>query len=187
MQLFGVPAHQLDRRTHPVGYVPQARRLNLAFPLSGRDVVALGRIGRRGPFRVLRDDDRAAVARAIELVGLADKADRPFAGLSGGEQQRLLLARALTSEARLFCLDEPATGLDAATQERLGAIIDGLVADGSAVLVSTHDLSPENLDRFDRLVCLNGAVVAEGPPAEVTNLDVWRRLFSGRQALGLGV
>jgi manganese/iron transport system ATP-binding protein len=182
VELFGVPPRRLDRRRQPVAYVPQARRLDGSFPASARDVVGMGRVGRRGLFRFPGAADRTAVAQAIEQVGLAHKADRPFGALSGGEQQRVLLARALAAEARLLLLDEPATGVDVATQAELHRVINQLVAAGCAVVVSTHDLSAVNLARFDWLLCLNGGVIAQGPPDEVTSLDVWRRLFSGRPA-----
>jgi manganese/zinc/iron transport system ATP- binding protein len=142
----------------------------------------MGRVGRVGLFRRPGAADRERVAAALEQVGLTHKSGQPFGALSGGEQQRLLLARALAGEARLFFLDEPVTGLDAATRRRFDAVLDGQVAAGCAAVVSTHDLSAEHLARFDWLVCLNGAVVAQGPPAEVASLDVWRRLFSGRRA-----
>jgi manganese/iron transport system ATP-binding protein len=182
VELFGAPGARRDPRRDPVAYVPQARELDATFPVSARDVVAMGRVGRRGPFRWPGAHDRAAVARALEVVGLADQAGRPFGALSGGQQQRVLLARALASEAHLLLLDEPATGVDAPTRRRVDALIGELAADGCAVLVSTHDLSEEHLARFDRLVCLNGAVVAQGPPGEVTRLEVWRRLFSDPEA-----
>ena len=180
VEVLGVPVRQLDRRRHPVAYVPQARRLDPTFPVTAREVVAMGRVGRLGLFRFPSAADRAVVERSLSAVGLADQADRPFGAFSGGQQQRLLFARALASEARLLFFDEPATGVDVATQRQLDAVVDGLVGDGCAVLVSTHDLSAANLARFDSLICLNREVLAEGPPAEVTNLDVWRRLFGAQ-------
>lgn len=179
VELFGQPASRLDRRRQPVAYVPQARDLARDFPVSTRDVVAMGRIGRLGPFRWPGQADRAAVARALAQVGLMEHADRPFGTLSGGQQQRALLARALAGAARLLFLDEPVTGIDVATQRQIDDLLDRLVADGCALIVSTHDLSPEHLARFDWLVALNGRVIAQGPPAQVTTLDIWRRLVAG--------
>jgi manganese/iron transport system ATP-binding protein len=187
VELFGIPARQLDHRANPLAYVPQVRHLNLTFPASARDVVAMGRVGRLGLLRRTGPQDRALIDQALEQVHLAHKADRPFSALSGGEQQRLLLARALVTEARLFFLDEPVTGLDVATKEQFDQILAALAVRGCALVVSTHDLSAENLARFDWLICINQSVVAQGPPAEVTSLDVWRQLFSGRNRAGAGV
>ena len=177
VEIFGTPADRLDRRRHPVAYVPQVRNLDSSFPVSARDVVSMGRVGRLGLFRFSSSTDRAVVERSLEAVGLAEYADRPFAAFSGGQQQRILVARALASEAHLLFLDEPATGVDAATQRQIDEVIDRLVADGASVLVSTHDLSTEHLSRFDSLLCLNRELLAHGPPGEVATLDLWRKLF----------
>ncbi len=182
VEVFGAPINELDRRRQPVAYVPQARRLDTTFPVTAREVVAMGRVGRLGLFRFPTAEDRAVVERSIDEVGLAELADRPFAAFSGGQQQRLLVARALASEARLLFLDEPATGVDVSTQRQLDDVVDRLVGSGCAALVSTHDLSVENLARFDWLICLNREVLAQGRPDEVTNLAVWRLLFGGQAA-----
>lgn len=186
VEVFGVPIRRLDRRRQPVAYVPQARQLASGFPVSARDVVMMGRVGGLGLFRWPGAADRAAVGRALDEVGLSHKAERPFGALSGGEQQRLLLARALVSGARLFFLDEPVTGVDAATQHQFDRLLDVLVTAGCTIVVSTHDLSAENLARFDWLVCLNGMVVTQGAPVDVINMEVWRRLFSGHAVTTLG-
>lgn len=182
VEVFGVPIRQLDRRRQPVAYVPQARRLDANFPVTAREVVAMGRVGRLGLFRFPTSADRAVVERSLEEVGLAAEAHRPFGAFSGGQQQRLLVARALASEARLLLFDEPATGVDVSTQRQLDSVVEQLVAAGCAVVISTHDLSSENLAQFDSLICLNREVLAQGPPEEVTNLDVWRVLFGGGPA-----
>lgn len=178
VELFGVPGGRLDRRRQPVAYVPQARQLTPHFPVSARDVVLMGRVGRRGLFRWLGESDRVAADRSLDQVGLRHKAERPFGALSGGEQQRVLIARALASEARLFFMDEPVTGVDVMTERQIDDLLDELVAGGAAVVVSTHNLSEANLARFDWLVCLNGMVVAQGPPTVVASLEVWRQLFT---------
>lgn len=177
VRLFGQDVRKLDRRRFPIAYVPQARRLSTDFPVTARDVVAMGRVGRLGLFRFPGTKDRTAVQSAIQAVGLASAADKPFRALSGGQQQRLLVARALASEARLLFFDEPATGVDVKTQRQLDDVLNGLVAEGCGVFISTHDLSHENLSQFDWLICLNREVLAQGPPETVTNLDLWRRLF----------
>ncbi len=183
VEAFGVPIRELDRRRQPVAYVPQARRLDASFPVTAREVVAMGRVGRLGLFRFPTGADREVVERSLEEVGLAAEAHRPFGAFSGGQQQRLLVARALASEARLLLFDEPATGVDVSTQRQLDAVVERLVGGGCAVMISTHDLSAENLAQFDSLVCLNREVLAQGPPEEVTSLDVWRVLFGGAPAL----
>jgi ABC-type Mn2+/Zn2+ transport system ATPase subunit len=179
VRLFGQPIGTLDRRRHPIGYLPQSRTTKRDFPVSARDVVSMGRVGRIGVFRFAGRADREAVDRAIAEVGLADKADRPFGALSGGEQQRFLLARALVAEAQLIILDEPVNGLDVATREQVDRLVGTHVATGGTALISTHDLSPDSLNRFDWLICLRGEIVAQGPPLEVAANEAVRRVFQG--------
>ena len=104
-----------------IGYLPQRARLVGEAPVTVREVVSTGRLAPAGIWGPLRRADREAVARAIETVGLADRADAPLRTLSGGMQQRALIAKALASEPTLLALDEPTTGVDAASQESLGA------------------------------------------------------------------
>lgn len=177
VELFDQPADRLNRQRYPVAYVPQARSLDANFPVSARDVVAMGRVGRLGFLRFASAQDRLTVERCLDAVGLLEHADRPFAAFSGGQQQRILVARGLASEARLLLFDEPATGVDISTQRRIDEVIDGVVRDGAAVLISTHDLSSEHLARFDSVLCLNRTVLAHGSAAEVVNDKTWQQLF----------
>jgi ABC-type Mn2+/Zn2+ transport system ATPase subunit len=131
-----------------------------------RDVVAMGRYPRLGPFGVFSAHDRSAVARAIDALDLAKLADRHISELSGGQQQRAFVARAIAQEPLLLLLDEPTTGVDAATEESLLHLVRGLVADGLPVLMTTHDLdrAPE---WFDRLIVVDRKILADGTPTEV--------------------
>ena len=125
--------------------VPQTERSRLDFPVTALDVALMGTIAGRPWWR---HGGRAARRRALEAlhaVGLRDRADESFGELSGGQRQRVLVARALVQDARLLLLDEPFTGLDGPSAERLGVLLDRLAAEGRAVLVSTHDLArPSN-------------------------------------------
>jgi ABC-type Mn2+/Zn2+ transport system ATPase subunit len=98
---------------------------------------------------------------------LADERDRRVGDLSGGQRQRALLARSLAQEAELLLLDEPLTGLDLPSQEAIFRVLAARHAAGATILVATHDLA--TIERFgvDRLICLNGRLVADGPPAAV--------------------
>ncbi len=109
---------------------------------------------------------RAAVNRALELVHMGDLAKRRISALSGGQQQRVFVARAIAQNPKLLLLDEPTTGVDAATEEALRKVVRALVAEGIAVLMSTHDLDRAS-DWFDRLMVLDRRVLAIGTPGEV--------------------
>jgi zinc transport system ATP-binding protein len=169
VRLFGTPLAQF-RDWGRVGYVPQRTTAAAGVPATVREVVASGRLARRRPFWPATARDREAVDRAIELVGLADRADESVATLSGGQQQRVLIARAAATDPDLLVLDEPNAGVDLASQEAFARALRTFVASGRSVLVVLHEMGPlEQL--IDRAVVLrDGHVVHDGPlpvPTEV--------------------
>ncbi|WP_254667934.1 metal ABC transporter ATP-binding protein [Streptomyces griseus] len=164
VELFGTPLRRF-RRWARVGYVPQRTTAAGGVPATVREVVASGRLSRtrlRPPGRA----DRAAVERAIGLVGLTDRAADSVNALSGGQHQRVLIARALASEPELLIMDEPMAGVDLASQEILAQTLREQVAAGTTVLLVLHELGPlEPL--IDRAVVLrDGCVTHDGPPPE---------------------
>jgi manganese transport system ATP-binding protein len=152
--------------TGSIGYVPQADDVDFTFPVNVRDVVAMGRYPHLGPFGRFSAHDRSAVDEAIAALDLGALVNRHISELSGGQQQRAFVARAIAQEPRLLLLDEPTTGVDAATEEALLHIVRSLVADGLPVMMTTHDLdrAPE---WFDRLVVVDRRVLADGTPRDV--------------------
>ena len=141
LELFGVPAGEFRQR-YRLGYVPQRHTIAGGVPSTVREVVSSGRLARKRPFAPLRAPDRAAVAAAIDAVGLAERADVNVGKLSGGQQRRVLIARALAAEPDMLVMDEPTAGVDAANQEILAATLSDLVAAGSTLLVVAHELGP---------------------------------------------
>ncbi|WP_435187353.1 metal ABC transporter ATP-binding protein [Streptomyces sp. bgisy126] len=164
IELFGTDRKRF-RDWARVGYVPQRTTAASGVPATIREVVTSGRLSRRR-FGRLSKADRAAVERAIALVGLADRAGDSVDALSGGQHQRVLIARALASEPELLIMDEPMAGVDLASQEILAATLREQVAGGATVLLVLHELGPlEPL--IDRAVVLrDGCVVHDGPPPE---------------------
>lgn len=152
-------------RRRTVAYVLQSLHTNEQLPVSVREVVTMGRYGVRGAFGPLRRADRAAVALAMERLDVTRFAKRPLGELSGGERQRVLVAQALAQQAPVLLLDEPVTGLDVVSQERIEQVIDEEVRSGCTVVVSTHSLA--EAAEADHLLLLAGRVVAEGIPDEV--------------------
>jgi len=159
------------------GVVPQTERSRLDFPVSALQVALMGSVSRlpwwRRPGRVERDRAR----EALGTVGLGGLADATFGELSGGQRQRVLVARALVQDARVVLLDEPFSGLDTSSAERLEALLAGLAREGRATLVATHDV--EQARRWDRVLCLNRRQVAFGPPDEVLTREVLEATYGG--------
>ncbi|MGV9215186.1 metal ABC transporter ATP-binding protein [Micromonospora sp. RB23] len=139
--LFDRPLRQF-RQWQRIGYVPQRLGAGSGVPATVREVVASGRLARRGILRPPGAADRAAVDAALRAVGLADRATDPVSTLSGGQQQRTLIARALAGKPELLVLDEPTAGVDAASQEAFAGALRDFVADGGTVLLVAHELGP---------------------------------------------
>ncbi|MGH4028151.1 metal ABC transporter ATP-binding protein [Actinomycetota bacterium Odt1-20B] len=162
IEIFGTPRRRF-RDWARVGYVPQRTTAAGGVPATVREVVSSGRLS-RARFGLLRKADRDAVTRALELVGMADRAKDSVNALSGGQHQRVLIARALAAEPELLIMDEPMAGVDLASQEVLAATLREQVAAGATVLLVLHELGPlEPL--IDRAVVLrDGCVLHDGPP-----------------------
>ncbi|WP_049565962.1 metal ABC transporter ATP-binding protein [Streptomyces sp. SBT349] len=140
LTLFGTPVRRFGDWAR-VGYVPQRSTAAVGVPATVREVVAAGRLARRR-LRPLGRADRAAVDRALALVGLADRARDAVDTLSGGQHQRVLIARALTGEPDVLIMDEPLAGVDLASQRVLAGALRTLVDEGVAVLLVLHELGP---------------------------------------------
>jgi zinc transport system ATP-binding protein len=162
VEVLGSPVGRLRERGR-VGYVPQRHTVSGAVPATVREVVSVGRLARRGLLGRLRAADRRAVAEAVDAVGLADRLDDPVAALSGGQQRRVLVARALAAEPELLLMDEPIAGVDAASQRELSAVLAGVAAGGTTLIVVTHELTSLSgvLDRA--VVVDHGHVSFDGP------------------------
>ncbi|MCA2216869.1 metal ABC transporter ATP-binding protein [Jidongwangia harbinensis] len=158
IELFGVPRRRF-RHWERVGYVPQRLGAGSGVPATVGEVVASGRLARRGLFRPPRAADRAAVRAALQDVGLADRIGDPVATLSGGQQQRTLIARALTGEPDLLILDEPTAGVDADSQEAFAATLDRFRQRGGTVLLVAHELGPLH-PLIDRAVVVHSGGIA---------------------------
>ncbi|GAB4324141.1 MAG: ABC transporter ATP-binding protein [Dehalococcoidia bacterium] len=177
----GEPPARARRR---IGYMPQAEDVDWNFPVSVRDVVAMGlyqpqlnplkRLNRHGP----------AVDDALRLLRVEHLASRQIGELSGGQQRRVLLARALAKGPDILILDEPTAGLDAPSEDELLDMLRGLADAGKTIVVATHDIScVQRL--YDYALCLNRRVEAFGPVGEVLTDDVLTRTF-GRHLVHVG-
>jgi ABC-type Mn2+/Zn2+ transport system ATPase subunit len=164
VSVFGQSPRDLEPGA--IGYVPQVEAVDWTFPVSVADVVAMGRYPRVSSLGLFSKRDRAIVLEALDALNLGDLRDRHISQLSGGQQHRVFVARALAQEPRLLLLDEPTTGVDEPTIEALRHVVRGRVAAGLPVLMTTHDLD-EAPAWFDRLMVVDRRVLAFGDPAEV--------------------
>jgi ABC-type Mn2+/Zn2+ transport system ATPase subunit len=167
VRLFGEDPAAGRRR---LGYAPQSELVDWNFPVTVADVVAMGRIGRLAPWHRPGREDRRIVSECLERVRLDSLAKRPIGELSGGEQRRMLIARALAREPEILLLDEPMAGLDAASQHDVLRLFEELRGDGKSLLVATHDLSCV-AGCFNLALLLNRRVVAYGPPSDIFTRD----------------
>ena len=158
--LFGDPRFRSWER---IGYVPQRIGAGAGVPATVAEVVGSGLVARRGVLRVPGRRDRAAVAAALDAVGLADRARDPVASLSGGQQQRTLIARALAGRPELLVLDEPTAGVDAASQAAFAAALESFAAGGGTVLLVAHELGPLKPLISRCVVVHEGEIAHRGP------------------------
>ena len=175
--LLGRPVKQALRE-NLVAYVPQSEEVDWSFPVLVEDVVMMGRSGHMGLFRRPSTRDYAAVADALDRVGMQDYRKRQIGELSGGQRKRVFLARALAQDGQVILLDEPFTGVDVKTEQQIIALLSELRAEGRVMLVSTHNLG--SVPEFcDHTILVKGTVLAYGLTAQVFTHDNLEQAFGG--------
>lgn len=163
--LFGTPRQQFHDWAR-VGYVPQRQTVAGGIPSTVAEVVASGRLTGLRPWKRFGGADRAAVAEAIAAVDLTGLERTSMTALSGGQQRRVLIARALATGPDLLVLDEPTAGVDRANQEALAVALGALVARGTTIVLITHELGPVEPLITRAVVLRDGRIVHDGPPLE---------------------
>ena len=166
LSVLGKPPTRVRRR---VAYVLQATKVNEVMPITVREAVAMGRYALLGPWGLLRGPHRQAYLRAMERLEVADLSGRHLHELSGGQRQRVFVAQGLAQEADLLLLDEPVTGLDLVSAERIRTAITEELSRGVTVVMTTHDVADAN--RADHVLLMAGRVHTEGPPARALHPD----------------
>jgi zinc/manganese transport system ATP-binding protein len=165
---------------HQVGYLPQRRSFDASLRIRGLDVVRLGLDGDRWGLPLPGRRSRAAAARVrelVDLVGAGRYAHRPIGQLSGGEQQRLLIAQALARRPKLLMLDEPLDSLDLPNQAAVAALISRISrTEHVAVMIVAHDVNPI-LTYLDRVIYLGSGGAVAGPPTQVITAETLTRLY----------
>jgi zinc transport system ATP-binding protein len=164
VRVFGRNPASLRHQGDVVGYLPQRPLGNPRFPVSVLDVVLMGRYGRIGLFNRPRRKDREMALRRLEDLGIPHLANRLIGDLSGGEQQRVFIARALCVEPRLLVLDEPTVSLDVCVQDEIFDLIYALKEKlNLTVLIVSHDIGGVTR-HVDDVVCINRRIHVHQPP-----------------------
>jgi zinc transport system ATP-binding protein len=164
VRVFGEDPHQARHQGNLIGYLPQRPLTNPRFPVSVLDVVLMGRYGRIGLGRRPTREDRRVALDHLARLGIPHLADRPIGEISGGEQQRVFIARALAVNPRLLILDEPTISLDACSQDEVYDLINRLKNELQlTVIMVSHDIGAV-ASQVDDIVCLNRRVHVHSPP-----------------------
>ena len=159
----GKPAKKVLQK---IAYVEQKSQIDFTFPITIRECVALGRTVKKKPLQRLTKEDWKKVDTAIEEVGLTDLASRQIGALSGGQFQRVLLARCMVQEAQYIFLDEPFVGIDMLSEKVIMTILRKWKEEGKTILMVNHDLSKVK-EYFDQVILVKHAIVASGKTEDV--------------------
>lgn len=162
VDINGQPVRTRRERAR-IGYVPQRHTVGGAVACTVREVVSSGRLPRLGLLGRLRAPDRDAVQRAIDAVRLGSFAETNLAELSGGQQRRVLIARALAAEPDVLVMDEPTAGVDQASQQALAVTIRTLAASGVPMVIVTHEVGPLADVVTRAIVVSDGQISYDGP------------------------
>ena len=174
VSVFGRPVR---RGNDAIGYLPQRRRFDPDLRIRASDLVRLGLDGNQWGLPLPSAAKDRRVAEMIELVGASRYGNRPIGELSGGEQQRVLIAQALVSGARMLALDEPLESLDLSNQQAISDLVRGVSRTrGVTVLLVAHDVNPI-LPFIDRVVYVAGGHVLAGEPRDVIRTETLSRLY----------
>ena len=166
-----------SRRNPQIGYVPQKIALDADMPLTARDLVGLGLDGHRFGFSRPTAKRRIAVDEILDAVGATEFAEARIGNLSGGEQQRVMIAQALISRPKLLLLDEPLANLDIRSAAEVVELLARIAAEQRiAILLSAHDMNPL-LPVMDHVVYLADGRAASGTTDQVVRTDTLSRLY----------
>jgi zinc transport system ATP-binding protein len=167
VRLFGTARESFHDHGR-LGYVPQRHTLSASVRATVEEIVAVGRLSHQRWWWPVRRaaHDQEVIARALEVVGLSDRADADVSTLSGGQQRRVLIARALASEPDVLLMDEPTAGVDAANQQVLSTVLARLRERGTTMVIVTHELTAL-AGIVSRIVLVQGGRIAfDGTPDE---------------------
>lgn len=177
VKIYGKKLSQF-KEWYKIGYVPQrASLVDGSFPATVLDIVNMGRTSQRGLFSTLSKSDRTFVYDAMQKMDILDLADKMVGTLSGGQRQRVMIARALASNPKILILDEPNTGVDAASQKNFYALLRELnKKDGITIVFITHDIGVI-ADDIARLFTINQKAIICNNPKQTLSCEEMSSLY----------
>jgi zinc/manganese transport system ATP-binding protein/zinc transport system ATP-binding protein len=170
------------RTARGVGYVPQLETVNWNFPVTVEQVVLMGRHREMGWLPWPSREDRRIALDLLDHLGIRQYAHRQIRALSGGEQQRVFLARALIGSPRLLILDEPTSGVDLKTQHHILHLLSELNRQGVTIILTTHDLNSV-ARHLPWVMCFNRRLIAQGDPQEVFTSELLSRTYNSEMVV----
>lgn len=170
---------EMKKSLKKVAYVEQKIHIDYNFPIKVKECVSLGLFPSIPLFHTLMENHWKKVAEALEIVGLSDYAERQISQLSGGQFQRVLIARCLVQDANYILLDEPFVGIDSISEEIIMNTLRDLKKSGKTILIVHHDLSKVPL-YFDHVLLLNKEIIAFGPTKETFTQANLKQAYGNR-------
>ena len=176
VEIAGLPPVKARRAGDIIGWVPQRSDVNWSFPVCVRQVAEMGLTGKTGLLKSHRREDRDYVSWILNKLEISDLADRAIGKISGGQQQRAIIARALAPKPKVLILDEPQVGVDAAGQQRFRELIERIKNEfGVTMLIVSHDLQTVILT-CEKIACLNRVMHFHDAPDKLTH-DMLSNVF----------
>ncbi|VAX26030.1 Manganese ABC transporter, ATP-binding protein SitB [hydrothermal vent metagenome] len=180
---LSVAGRMVNGRVPPeVGYVPQIETVDWDFPVTVEQVVAMGLYRKSTRLPWLTKGERRTIRDLLDRLHIENYADRQIKLLSGGEQQRVFLARALVGEPKLLILDEPTSGVDVKTQHAILHLLGEINRKGVTILLTTHDLNAV-ARHLPWIICFNQKIVAQGDPDEVFTSKVLSQTYDSEMSV----
>lgn len=165
IELFGIPMAQLTSKTR-IGYVPQKHTLSTSIRATVNEIVAVGRLPHRRWYQPATKNDRNIIAHSLARVGMSAYGNVDVATLSGGQQRRVLIARALAANPEVLIMDEPTAGVDVSSQKSLVKVLHTLKESGVTMVIVTHEL-PAFSSLIDHIIEISyGSKIFDGTPQE---------------------
>lgn len=175
----GLPPNKAKKR---IAYVGQRSEVDWDFPITVFEVALMGLVGKLGFFKRPGKKEKQAVMEKLEELGIADLAHHQIGELSGGQQRRLFVARALLQQADIYVLDEPFAGIDLTTEKLLMSIFNRLASEGKTIIVVHHDLTQVK-KYFTTLIMLNIHLIAAGKTEQVFNFENFFKAFGDQASI----